>query len=400
MQVMRLKYLQLFLLFLLVCPCFAEQVVYDVDSIQLYQSGKEKYESLLRDMLQARHHIHCEYFIFANDEIAHRLLDVMRQKAKEGVECRLVVDGYYDRQRHYNYKKRLSQLRQQGIQVYVYEPFQFPFVHRVPRDHRKIVVIDGKVGYTGGFNVADYNIKGKPAYGGYIDTHVRLEGQAVEALQFLFSQHFEHAGGEGFDGALYYPYTGSGYVAEGTSGVSIIERGRQCRAKKKEARVAIRKFINSTKDSLHITSPYFLPTLGVRYAIHKALKRRVHVEVLFSEGGDTPIFDAGNLSYARHLQKQGAEVWLYEGAFQHSKIMMADGEKCMVGSINLDYRALRFNEEVGAIIYNPDATQWLDSAFVQNQRSSHKMTEGYYKNLPFSTRIKGFFANYFFSWGL
>lgn len=397
---MRLRYFLLLSMLFLPLSGFAQQVAYDVDSIQFYQSGKEKYDALLRDMLQARHHIHCEYFIFANDDIAHQVLDVMRQKAREGVECRLVVDGYYDRQRGYDYRKRLKQLRQQGIQVFVYEPFRFPFVHRVSRDHRKIVVIDGKVGYTGGFNIADYNIKGKPAYGGYVDTHVRLEGQAVEALQFLFSQHFEKAGGEGFDGALYYPYTAMGYVAEGSTGVAIVERGRQCRAKKKEARVAVRQLIQSSKDSLHITSPYLLPTMAVRHAIHKALKRGVHVEVLFSEAGDTPIFDAGNLSYAHHLQKQGAEVWLYEGAFQHSKVMMSDGERCMVGSVNLDYRALRMNEEVAAIVYNPDATQWLDSAFVQNQQQAHKLTEGYYKNLPFSTRIKGFFVNYFLSWCL
>jgi len=397
---MRLKYLFLLILLFVMAPSFGQQLVYDVDSIQFYQSGREKYDALLRDMLQARHHIHCEYFIFANDEIANQLLDVMRQKAKEGVKCRLVVDGYYDRQRGYDYRKRLKKLRQQGIEIFVYHPFVFPFVHRVPRDHRKIVVIDGKVGYVGGFNVADYNIKGKPAYGSYVDTHVRLEGQVVESLQFLFSQHFEHAGGDGFDGALYYPYTASGYVAEGATGVAVVERGRQCLAKKKEARVSIRQFIQSAKDSLHITSPYLLPTLGVRRDLHKAIRRGVHVEILFSEGGDTPIFDVGNISYARHLQKQGAEVWLYDGAFQHSKIMMADGERCMVGSVNLDYRALRLNEEVAAIIYNPDATQWLDSAFVQNQHQAHKLTTGYYKNLPFSTRIKGFFANYFLSWCL
>jgi len=385
---------------LLNLPSFAQQEVYDADSIQFYQSGKDKYDALLRDMLQARHHIHCEYFIFANDDIAHRVLDVMRQKAKEGVECRLIVDGYYDRERGYNYNSRLKQLRQQGIDAYVYKPFKFPFVNGICRDHRKIVVIDGKVGYTGGFNVADYNIKGKPSYGAYIDTHVRLEGQAVEALQFLFSQHYEKCGGEGFDGALYYPYTASGYEAEGSTGVTIVERGRQCMVKKKEIRKSIRQFIQSTKDSIHIISPYMLPTLGVRYDLHKAIKRGVHVEILFSEGGDTPIFDAGNLSYTHHLQKQGAEVWLYDGAFQHSKVMMSDGEKCMVGSVNLDYRALRLNEEVAAIIYNPDATQWLDSAFVQNQHQSRKLTTGYYKNLPFSTRIKGFFANYFLSWCL
>lgn len=375
--------------------------VYDVESIDVYQSGADKYESLLQDMQQAEHHIHCEYFIFANDSIANRLLSVMKQKAAQGVECRLVVDGYYDRKRGYRYDKRLQQLRKQGIEVYVYEPYKFPYVHRVLRDHRKIVVIDGKVGYTGGFNVADYNIKGKPGiYGRYVDTQVRLEGQAVESLQHLFAQHFEKAGGKGFDGDVYYPYTSQCYTGQSGRQVAVLERGRQCKEKKREMRRAVCKFIDKTQDSLHITSPYLLPIPSVRRAIHRAVKRGVHVEVLYSEKGDTPLLDAGNLHYAHHLQRQGVEIWLYQRAFQHSKIMMADGNRCIVGSVNMDSRAMRWNEEVAAVIFDSETTQWLDSTFVHNQRNAHKLSEVYYKNLPFSLRIKGFFANYFLTWCL
>lgn len=376
--------------------------VYDVDSIAFYQSGQEKYESLLLDMQQAKHHIHCEYFIFANDVIANRVLEVMKQKSKEGVQCRLLVDGYYDRQRGYNYVSRLEKLRKEGIQIYVYEPYTFPYVHRVLRDHRKIVVIDGKIGYTGGFNVADYNIKGKPAYGQYVDTHVRLEGACVEGLQFLFSQHFEKAGGKGFDGDSYYPYTADECVSseESVCSVAVIERGRQCRVKKAEMRRVTVKLIESAKDSLHITSPYLLPIPSVRRALRQALRRGVHVEVLFSEQGDTPILDAGNTYYAHLLQRRGAEIWLYEGAFQHSKVMTVDGQTSMVGSVNLDSRAMRWNEEDAVIIMDPSSAQWLDSAFVDNQGSSHRMTQEYYKKMPFSRRIKGFFVNYLLSWCL
>lgn len=375
--------------------------VYDVDSIAIYQSGQAKYDALLNDMQQAQDHIHCEYFIFANDVIASRVLDVMKQKAKEGVKCRLLIDGYYDRQRGYNYASKLKTLREQGIEIYIYEPYTFPFLHRVLRDHRKIVVIDGRVGYTGGFNVADYNIKGKPAYGGYVDTHVRLEGACVEGLQFLFSQHFEKAGGQGFDGDRYYPYTAeeSLYGGEGAS-VAIIERGRQCQVKKAEMRRATVKLIDSAKDSLHITSPYLLPIPSVRRALRRAIGRGVHVEVLFSEQGDTPILDAGNIYYAKLLQKRGAEIWLYEEAFQHSKVITSDGAVSMIGSVNLDSRAMRWNEEVAALVMDTTSTQWLDSSFVANQQSSHLLTPEYYKNLPFSRRIKGFFVNYLLSWCL
>ena len=375
---------------------------YDADSIALYQSGAAKFEALLQDMRQAKHHIHCEYFIFAHDQIAKKLLDVMRLKAMEGVKCRLLVDGYYDRQRGYNYRYRLEKLRKEGIDIQVYEPYVFPFIHRVLRDHRKIVVIDGKVAYTGGFNVADYNIEGKPqVYGGYVDTHVRLEGPCVEGLQFLFGEHFEKAGGEGFDGGDYYPYTAEGYSLQtNRPDVVVLERGRQCKSKKAEMRHAVVKFIDAAQDSLHITSPYLLPPPSVKRALRRALRRGVKVEVLYSETGDTPIFDAGNVYYSRRLQRRGAEVWLYREAFQHSKVLMADGVRSMVGSVNLDSRALRWNEEVAVVMMDSVSTQWLDSAFIANQQNAQPLSRDYYRNLPFSKRIKGYFANYFLSWCL
>ncbi|MBQ0058130.1 MAG: phosphatidylserine/phosphatidylglycerophosphate/cardiolipin synthase family protein [Bacteroidales bacterium] len=387
--------------------------VYEADSIAFYSKGTDKFESLLRDMRAARHHIHAEYFIFANDSIGNLVIDVMRQKAREGVEIRLVIDGYYDVKRGYDYASRISQLQADGIDIRIYEPYVFPYAHRVLRDHRKIVVIDGQIGYTGGFNVADYNIHGKPGiYGDYCDMHVRLEGSCVEGLQHLFSDHFEKCAtkrlpsrfSKGFDGAAYYPYTAA--AVEGDSqhdmdkAVCILERGRQTHRKKAEMRRAIVSIIDSATDSLHISSPYFLPTPAIRRAIRRAQERGIHIEILFSEHGDTPMFDYGNVHYGRRLQRRGAEIWLYEGAFQHSKTIMVDGRNCMVGSVNLDFRATRWNEEDAALIFNTEATQWLDSAFVQNQQGSHRLNTQYYKQLPYKNRILGAFANYFLSWCL
>ncbi len=374
---------------------------YDVDSVQFFQSGAEKFESLLRDMASAKHHIHCEYFIFANDSIGQRVIEMMKRKAREGVECRLLVDGYYDKKRGYRYDKRLKLLRMHGIETCVYAPYEFPYAHRVLRDHRKIVVIDGRIGYTGGFNVADYNIKGKPGiYGGYVDTHVRLEGQVVEGLQFLFANHFERSGGRGFDGAAYYPYTDAQHDIRHGRRVAIVERSHHYYLKKQEMRRTVVKLIDSAHDSLHITSPYLLPIPSVRRAIRRAQRRGVHVEILFSEAGDTPLFDVGNLNYAHRLHRRGAEVWLYRDAFQHSKILSVDGQWSLVGSVNLDSRALRWNEEVAALVIDTASAQWLDARFLENQRKSRRLTDEYYENLPRWTRIKGFFANYFLSWCL
>ncbi|MBR0037029.1 MAG: hypothetical protein IJP70_05255 [Bacteroidales bacterium] len=382
---------------LALCPLSAQT------EIRLYQNGADKFEALLHDMQEARHHIHCEYFIFADDSIGRRVIDLMREKAKQGVEVRLVVDGYYDVKRHYNYASRLNRLRTEGIDIRIYQPYVFPYVHRVLRDHRKIVVIDGRIGYTGGFNVADYNITGKEIYGGYIDTHVRLVGPSVEELQFLFAEHFEKCGGEAFGGDSYYPYTAA--MVEGTSEDSlaqtyIVERGRQSWRKKAEMRREVIAFIDAATDSLHIQSPYLLPTPGVRRALRRAMKRGVQVSVLFSEVGDTPLFDLGNVHYSHRLQKRGARVWLFHDAFQHSKVLTADGGRCIVGSTNLDYRAMRWNEEVAAVIADSVATQWLDSAFANSLNHSTELTPQYYDNLPLKRRIQGALADIFLSWCL
>lgn len=386
--------------------------VYEADSVSFFATGAEKFEALLADMRAARHHIHAEYFIFANDSIGSLMIDLMRQKAREGVEVRVVVDGYYDVKRGYDYSSRIKQLQAAGIDLRIYEPYVFPYAHRVLRDHRKIVVIDGRIGYTGGFNVADYNIHGKPGeYGDYRDMHVRLEGNCVEGLQHLFSEHFEACASsstkgmaKGFDGAEYYPYTAAALEGEPMAAiykaVSIIERGRQNHGKKAEMRRALVKLIDSARDSLHISSPYLLPTPAVRRALRRALGRGVKVEVLFSEKGDTPLFDYGNVHYGRRLAKHGAKVWLYEGGFQHSKVIMVDGQKSLVGSVNLDYRATRWNEEVAALIFNQEATAWLDSVYFENRKYSKPLTRTYYEQLPTKNRIMGIFSDYFLSWCL
>lgn len=370
-----------------------------VEQVDFYQNGSDKFEALLADMQKAKHHLHVEYFIFANDAIADRMLQVMRRKVREGVKVRLIIDSYYDVKREYNYRYRIGMMQADGIDVYLYDPYKFPYINHNMRDHRKIVIIDGKVGYTGGFNVADYNIKGKPGeYGGYVDTHVRLEGAVVEQLQALFNSHFEHVGGSPFGGENYFPYT-YGLECDGNYEAAVIARGRHD-GKRRELRKAIVRFINNAQHDITIQSPYILPTPGVRRALRKALRRGVKVSVMFSEKGDLETLDLGNISYARQLQRRGAEVWLYQDAFLHSKVLTADGNTCMVGSMNLDYRALRLNEEVGVIVYGEKPTRQLNESFEKAKSNCIPMDDEYLKKLRLTRRISGRMIDYFFSWGL
>lgn len=365
-----------------------------------FQSGSEKFEALLADMRAAQHSIHAEYFIFANDSIGSEVLSVMVQKAAQGVEAQLLIDGYYDRKRGYNYASRLDSLRALGLDVRLYDPYRFPYFNHALRDHRKIVVIDDSIAYTGGFNVADYNIQGKPGiYGAYIDTHVRLVGEGVAQLQQVFAQHFNALAHSPSSTSRRVPEVPAASPEPGV-GVQALVRSHASRAAQRQMRDSIAALINAAHDSLLITSPYFLPPLGIRKALKRALQRGVKVSVMFSNTGDTPLLDHANKHYALKLVRQGAQVWLYQDGFLHSKVLTADGEVALVGSANLDCRALRFNEEVAVLIRHPEAAAWLDSAYLQHQTASVQLTPATYRKMSARRRILGFIADNLLYWGL
>ena len=158
------------------------------NKVKLLKSGHEKFEDLFEHIRQAKHHIHLEYFNFRNDSIAKLTFELLGQKAREGVEVRALFDAFGNFSNNKPLKKKhLKAIRETGVQIEKFDPFRFPYInHAYHRDHRKIVIIDGKVGYTGGMNIADYYIEGLPEIGEWRDMHVRIEGDAVNYLQDIF----------------------------------------------------------------------------------------------------------------------------------------------------------------------------------------------------------------------
>jgi cardiolipin synthase len=389
----------------------------DEGRVAVFPDGVSKFADLLHVVDSARHHIHVEYFIFADDSIAHTFLDHLRRKAAEGVEVRLVVDDYKSVVRHYGYTpNRLRELRSAGVDIRMFSPFRFPYVNHIARDHRKIVVVDGRVGYIGGLNVSDYYLHGDPAtYGPWRDTHVRITGPAVETLQRYFCQSFVASGGETFDGADYYPYTlASASSALSTSklfdassvdlsyfhlpdddlpteGITFVERSRTQKSQMRHAFVAA---FRSAQKRLLIVSPYFLPTSSVRRALLDALDRGVDVQVLLSYDSDEPLLVEANINFARRLMRHGAKVYLYRGGFHHSKILMVDDSYSMVGSANLNSRSLRWDYEASCFLFSPEVTARLTEIFQQDLRSSDLLTDSLYKTFPCASRLKGALVNH------
>lgn len=373
------------------------------NSVTLLMSGQEKFDDMFRAIRQARSSIHLEYFNFRNDSIASLLFDLLREKRREGVEVRAMFDGFGNDSnnqplRHHH----LTQLRRDSIQIVEYSPIRFPWVNHIfGRDHRKIVVIDGKIAYTGGMNVADYYIKGTEQVGEWRDMHCRIEGDAVNELQAIFLRIWNRTTGDHVHGMKYYrggtntTFTHLKPDTTATAGhkmVGIVNR--EPHRTPDIMRTFYVNAINQAHDSIKIINPYFTLIPRVTRALSRAIRRGVKVEIIQSAKSDIPLTPDCAYYQAHKLMKRGATVWMYEPGFHHSKIMMVDGRYCTVGSTNLDARSLKCDFEENAVIIDRHTTQELDAMFLRDTKKSFRLTPASWKQFrtPWQ-RFRGWFAH-------
>ncbi|MGI6219943.1 MAG: phospholipase D-like domain-containing protein [Bacteroidaceae bacterium] len=357
----------------------------DSNRVQLIFSGHEKFEMLFEDIRQARHYIHLEYFNFRNDSIAGLLFELLKEKVKEGVAVRAMFDDFGNKSNNRPLKKHhLEELRAAGIDIIRFDPIRFPYVNHIfHRDHRKIVVIDGRVAYTGGMNIADYYIEGLPEIGPWRDMHLRLEGKSVQDLHQILIDTWEGETKERIPDEERQHYAPSVPEEEpvgiGPARVAIVDRKAKDKRLKKLLRRTFVETINGAQDSLTLINPYFTPTRKVRSALKKAAERGLKLKIMVSPNGDIPVTPNASLYTAKQLMKRGAEVWLFYGGFHHSKTMTVDGTHCTVGSANLNSRSLRCDYEVNTFIFNQEATAEIDSLFRDDCKQSKLMTREVWK---------------------
>lgn len=360
----------------------------------LLKSGHDKFIDLFEEIRQARHHIHLEYFNFRNDSIANALFDLLGEKAKQGVEVRAMFDAFGNMSNNRPLKKEhLAAIRAKGIEIVKFDPFKFPYInHALHRDHRKIVVIDGKVGYTGGMNIANYYIEGLPEIGDWRDMHLRVEGEAVSELQDIFLSMWNKSTRQNIGGAEYYPLRADSAGADhGQVEVSIVDRVP--RKTPKIMRQVYIASLDAAKKKVQIINPYFAPTSSVHKAIKRALKRGVEVEIMIPGKSDIPFTPNAAFYISNQLRKQGAEVYIYNEGFHHSKVMMVDSLFCTVGSTNLNSRSLRYDYEVNAFIFDGKTTGELMDMFEQDKLDSTLLTREEYKKRSAWNRFVGWFAH-------
>lgn len=380
----------------------------DNNRIRLLKSGAQKFDDLFTRIEQARHHIHLEYFNFRNDSIGNALFHLLARKAQEGVEVRALFDAFGNWSNDRPLKESfLKTLRSQGIDIVKFDPIRFPYVnHAAHRDHRKIAVVDGQTAYTGGMNVADYYIYGLPKIGPWRDMHARIEGQVVTDLQRIFLQAWAHQTGQQLSDSIYCPppAAGDSLVEVTPSGldttlthchVTMATVDRTPRQNSRLLSQAYAQAIEAAHREINIVNPYFVPTASIGRALRTAIKKGVQVNIMVSAASDISFTPDAALHKLHKLMKKGANVYLYENGFHHSKLMMVDDTFCTLGTANLNSRSLRYDYETNVFIFNEAVTRELNQGFEADLKQCTPLTSELWKKRSTWKKFVGWFANLF-----
>ena len=335
---------------------------FEGNRIAVYTEGYTKLQSLLRELQKAKQHIHIEYYIFEDDAIGRLVRDVLIEKASQGVEVRVI----YDDVGCWHVPNRFfEEMRNAGIEVRSFLKVRFPlFTSRVNyRNHRKIVVIDGRIGFVGGMNLAERNMRGF-SWGIWRDTHILIEGKAVHGLQTAFLLDWYFVDRTLITASRYFPKIESC----GSSLVQVVTS--EPIGPWKEIMQGLTMAINGAKKYFYMQTPYFLPTEQVLAAMQTAALAGVDVRLMLPERADNRITHLGSHSYLADVMQAGVKVYFYKKGFLHSKLMVSDDMLSTVGSTNVDFRSFEHNFEVNAFMYDVETALEMKEIFLQDQRES------------------------------
>ena len=349
---------------------------------EILNNGTATFEKILEDLGKAKHHIHLEYYILEDDKIGNKIKDVLIDKARQGVEVRIIYDkvGSWGLGNRY-----LRELKANGVALLAFMPVHFPsFANKVNyRNHRKIIVIDGFIGFTGGINIADKYIEGDPDLGFWRDTHLKLEGDAVHSLQAVFLTDWYFVSERAvISDDLYFPdhnITDKVLVQIAASGpdsdwASIMQ--------------AYFMAITTAQNYIYISTPYFMPNESILTALKTAALSGVKVVILLPGKTDFFLYTWTTRSYLTELVEAGIEVYIYKKGFTHSKLIMVDGMFASVGTANMDMRSFDQNFEVNALIYDKKTTRQLETAFEEDLTHSERVSIDALNDRPITTRIR------------
>lgn len=352
---------------------------FEGNDVQVFTDGYSMYQELFRRIAKAKHHIHLEFYIFEDDAVGRLLRDLLIDKAREGVSVRLLYDdvGCWDVNPMF-YDEMLCE----GIEVRSFLKVRFPqFTSKVNyRNHRKLAIIDGKVGFIGGMNIALRYLKGVP-WGVWRDTHVCLKGKAVYGIQTAFLTDWFAVDRTLLTSAQYFPKMDT----VGTSVVQIVTSDPV--GEWHDIMLGLVKAISCAQRYIYVETPYFLPTEQVMAAFQTAALSGVDVRLMIPKKADAFITHKGTMSYLDELMKSGVKVYFYRAGFLHSKLWVADDEWASVGSTNLDFRSFEHNFEANAFFYDEKTVCTMKEIFLEDMKKCMTLSQKIWDKRSFKNKI-------------
>lgn len=359
-------------------------VLTDNNDMIIYIDGNEKFEALIEDIRQAQSYIFIQYYIIRNDVLFNRIKDELLKKVNSGVEVKILYDGMGCRNVSKSYWKKLNM---QGIETAEFFPATLRRLHlRMNyRNHRKIVVIDGKIGYVGGYNIGKEYIGLDKKFGYWRDTHLRLQGTAVHDLFMHFVLDWNYSAGENlFTKKKYNPPVFDS--PPGNCEIQIIASGPD--SMDQHIRNNYLRLISKAEKSIFIQTPYFIPDDAILSALIIACHSGIDVNVMIPCKPDHPFVYWATYSHVGDLVMAGAKCYTYNNGFLHSKGLMIDGKVLCYGTANMDIRSFKLNFEVNAIVYNEEETKKMQSIFYEDLKYCKQITKGIYTQRSLKIRMK------------
>ncbi|WP_160720833.1 cardiolipin synthase [Bacillus sp. USDA818B3_A] len=344
-------------------------------------NGEETFQNIIEQLKRARHHIHLEYYIVRHDHIGQEIKEMLIQKAKEGVKIRFLFDAVGSWQLS---KQYISDLRNAGIEAISFGPVKLPFLNNKFnfRNHRKIIVIDGTIGFVGGLNIGDEYLGRNKEIGFWRDTHLMLNGEAVRTLQLIFLQDWYYMTNHSF---LTAEYLSPQLDDKRHGGVQLIAGGPD-----NEWSVIKNIFfsmIASAEKSVWIASPYFIPDEDIFSAIKVAALSGIDVRLLVPNKPDKRIVFHASRSYFPELLEAGVKVYEYERGFMHSKIIIVDNELASIGTANMDMRSFHLNFEVNAFLFRTNSTEELVKEYINDLKFARQLDLDIFQQRHYGFRI-------------
>ena len=352
------------------------------NKLSMMTDGKHMFDSLINDIRGATRSINIMFFIVKNDFVGRRLIDELTLKARDGVEVRFLVDALGSRQMSPSF---LAAFKDAGGKYAFFFPPKFKYLNLKLnyRNHRKIAVIDGEIGYIGGFNIAREYLGHKKKFGYWRDTHLRVLGSGVQDMNARFILDWRVAAKDDYDSAeAYY----SEVISAGITGMQIVSSGPD--SQKQEVKRCYMKMISSARKNIYIQTPYFVPDASILEALRVAALTGVDVRIMIPSKPDHMFVYWATYAYVGELLESGARVFIYDNGFMHAKTMVVDGEVASIGSANFDMRSFKLSFEANAIIYDAAEAYKMEAIFENDMIHCHELTKTLYRKRSLFIKFK------------